>query len=83
MDSEIRKGLEKLEQEISEVQLILQDKLIEHFNYHRDNEAKWGLVKIMRDHPFKTLLTGIMIGLALFGLVNADNIIAFIAAIMR
>jgi len=81
--NEFKKDLERLEHEISEVQLILQDKLIEHLNYHTNNEAKWGIVKIMRDHPFKTLLTGIGIGVSMFGLMNANNIITFFARIMR
>lgn len=81
--NDLHRQLDDLEKTINRTRVDLQEKLLNHLEYHKDNEAKWGLVKIMRDHPFKTLMTGIMIGLALFGIMNADNIITFFAAIMR
>ncbi|MFC1619836.1 hypothetical protein ACFL45_07810 [Candidatus Neomarinimicrobiota bacterium] len=38
---------------------------LEHARHHVRNEARWGLVALMREHPFRTLVMGLAIGLAL------------------
>ncbi len=35
---------------------------LEHLRYHGSDEAKWGLVKLMREHPFRTLAAGVAFG---------------------
>lgn len=81
MDSKNKYAL--LEKQILELRTDVQRKLLDHLEYHRENEAKWGLVKIMRDHPFKTLLIGIAIGISMLGLLNANDIITFLAGVIR
>jgi len=79
----LEQEIDELRHEINNIRVSLQEKLLNHLEYHQNNEAKWGIVKIMRDHPFKTFLAGITIGGLLFGLMNANNIITFFARIMR
>jgi len=74
----LRNKYAELERQIYELRIELQQKLLEHFEYHRENESKWGLVKIMREHPFKTLLIGILIGLGIVGLIKIDNLLSLI-----
>ena len=40
--------------------------MVNHETYHELNEAKWGLVKIMSLHPFKTFLVGVGVTVILF-----------------
>ncbi len=42
---------------------------LEHLRYYDSDEANWGLVKLMREHPFRTLAAGVAVGtLAMAGL---------------
>ena len=35
---------------------------LQHMRYHGSDEVKWGLVKLMREHPFHTLAAGVAFG---------------------
>ena len=35
---------------------------LEHLRHHAANEASWGLVALMREHPFRTLAAGVAVG---------------------
>ena len=37
-----------------------------HTRYHGANEGRWGLVSLMRAHPFRTLATGALAGALLW-----------------
>ena len=41
---------------------------LEHARHHEHNEERWGLVALMREHPFRTLVTGLAIGVTLAAL---------------
>jgi hypothetical protein len=41
---------------------------LEHTRHHVRNEARWGLVALMREHPFRTLAVGLAAGLVLAAL---------------
>ena len=41
---------------------------LEHARHHAENERRWGLVALMREHPFRTLVTGLAIGVTLAAL---------------
>lgn len=38
---------------------------LEHTRHHAANETRWGLVALMREHPFRTLAAGAVLGAAL------------------
>ncbi len=38
---------------------------LEHTRHHMANETRWGLVALMREHPFRTLAAGAVLGAAL------------------
>ncbi len=38
---------------------------LEHARHHVANETRWGLVALMREHPFRTLGAGMVLGAAL------------------
>jgi len=56
------RDLREFQKELERKQLSMFKKLVDHLEYHNENEAKWGLVKIMRDNPFKVMLAGLMVG---------------------
>lgn len=35
---------------------------LEHTRHHQANEGRWGLVALMREHPFRTLALGAALG---------------------
>jgi len=35
---------------------------LDHTRHHAANEARWGLVALMREHPFRTLAVGAVVG---------------------
>lgn len=35
---------------------------LEHTRHHAANETRWGLVALMREHPFRTLAAGVAAG---------------------
>ncbi len=37
---------------------------LEHTRHHAANEGRWGLVALMREHPFRTLAAGVVLGAA-------------------
>jgi hypothetical protein len=37
---------------------------LEHVRYHREQESHWGIVQLMREHPFRTLVIGLLAGMA-------------------
>ena len=41
---------------------------LEHVRYHREEESRWGLVTLMREHPFRTLAIGWLAGMAVAAL---------------
>ena len=46
---------------------------LEHLAYHMAGESRWGLVKLMSDHPFRTLAAGLALGLALWAVAGSDK----------
>ncbi len=40
---------------------------LSHLRYHGANESRWGLVGLMRAHPFRTLAVGAGVGAAIIG----------------
>ena len=70
--------LNQLLQELQRKQLEMFEKLMEHIEYHHKEEANWGLVKRMKDHPFKTLLLGMLMGALLFKAFNLEKILSLI-----
>lgn len=40
---------------------------LSHLRYHGANESRWGLVGLMRAHPFRTLAVGAAGGAAIIG----------------
>lgn len=74
--------LDELEQRLLQKQNQILEQLIDHLNYHKRNESKWGLVKQMRDHPFKTLFIGFWIGVLLARSL-APEIEGFLAKILK
>lgn len=48
---------------------------LEHARHHARNEPRWGLVALMREHPFRTLAVGLAAGLVLT-LLPADGLLA-------
>lgn len=65
MSRAFEKEISELEKRLDERIDLLLKQLVNHRHYHRENENKWGLVKIMRDNPFKTMAAGIFFGLIL------------------
>ena len=43
---------------------------LDHARHHTANEARWGLVALMREHPFRTLAVGAAAGAVLAGGLN-------------
>jgi ElaB/YqjD/DUF883 family membrane-anchored ribosome-binding protein len=70
MSKDFEKELNELERRIDERINQLLKQLVNHLQYHTANESKWGLVKIMRDHPFKTMAMGIFTGFILSILIS-------------
>ncbi len=64
--------LRDFQKELERKQLSMFKKLVEHLEYHKKNEARWGLVKILRDHPFRTIAIAFLIGMVLAGLLAPD-----------
>ncbi len=81
-DDELLRLLDELEHRLVEKQNEILEQLIAHLNYHKENEGKWGLVKQMRDHPFRTLLIGFWIGVLLAQSL-APEIEHFLAKILK
>jgi len=46
---------------------------LEHNRHHEVGEARWGLVALMRAHPFRTLAVGLAVGSLLVGGLNIDS----------
>ncbi len=63
--SQLKREMTLLEKEIDRRLNELMRIMIEHLQYHTENEARWGLVKIMRDHPFRTIVAGMFLGMML------------------
>lgn len=40
---------------------------LSHLRYHGANESRWGIVGLMRAHPFRTLAVGAAVGAAVIG----------------
>ncbi len=59
----LQQEMTELEKRIDERIALLMEKLLEHFAYHKENESRWGVIKLMRDHPFKTMFAGVFIGI--------------------
>lgn len=57
--------LRDFQKDLERKQLSMFKKLVEHLEYHTKNEAKWGLVKIIRDHPFRAIFAGFSVGMTL------------------
>jgi hypothetical protein len=38
---------------------------LEHTRHHAANETRWGLAALMREHPFRTLAAGVVLGAVL------------------
>lgn len=57
--------IKALQKQLERRQLALFKRLVQHLEYHKKYEARWGLVKIMRDHPFHTISMGITLGIIL------------------
>ena len=72
MRQELLKALDELENRLRQRQDELFQYLIDHLQYHKENESKWGLVKIMRDHPFRTIAIGIILGIIIALLMNSE-----------
>jgi ElaB/YqjD/DUF883 family membrane-anchored ribosome-binding protein len=70
MSKDFEQEITDLEHRIDERINQLLKQLVKHLQYHRDNENKWGLVKIMRDNPFKTMAAGIFTGFILSILIS-------------
>ena len=51
---------------------------LEHARHHVENEARWGLVTLMREHPFRTLAAGLAIGLILAALPGEGPLTALV-----
>lgn len=75
---QLKRDLAQLEKLLDKRLRQLLNKYVLHLKYHEENESKWGLVKIMRDHPFKTMAAGIfsglMISVAISGITGKDII---------
>ena len=54
-----------LEQRLLKKYSDLLGKMLEHQVYHKKNEARWGIIKMMRDHPFRTVFCGIGLGIVM------------------
>lgn len=69
------KKLAELQHRIEQELLLIYRILLQHDEYHQGNEHRWGLRALMARHPVKTLLSGIILGLALaygFDITPAD-----------
>lgn len=53
-------------------QLDMFNQLVAHLEYHKKHETKWGLIKIMSNHPFRTILAGFAVGVFLALSVGAE-----------
>jgi hypothetical protein len=51
---------------------------LEHARHHTANESHWGLVALMREHPFRTLTLGLAAGLCLAASPGEGILIAFV-----
>ena len=71
----------ELKQELTYLENRLLNKILDHQDYHKRNEHRWGLIRIMRNHPFKTILFGILMGISLsllFGPQIKDLILSLV-----
>jgi hypothetical protein len=49
---------------------------LEHARHHTANESRWGLVALMREHPFRTLALGLVAGICLTALSGEGILVA-------
>ena len=56
---------------------------LEHTRYHTANETRWGLVALMRDHPFRTLAVGAALGALLAAGMGAQRWWSLLEAWLR
>ncbi len=70
--------LNQLLHELQAKQLDLFERFMEHIEYHHKEEANWGLVKRMKDHPFQTLLLGMLLGAILFKAMEIKKLLELI-----
>ncbi len=78
MSKDFEQEISDLEKRIDERINQLLKQLVKHLQYHKENESKWGLVKLMRDNPFKTMATGMftgfMVSVVISGITGKDVI---------
>ncbi|UCD37047.1 MAG: hypothetical protein JSW54_09430 [Fidelibacterota bacterium] len=46
---------------------------LEHARYHASHETRWGLVALMRAHPFRTLVVGAGLGVVLAAVLGGER----------
>lgn len=56
---------------------------LEHLRYHTNEESRWGLVKLMRDHPFRTLVAGMAAGSLLMAGLTGGQLWSLVAGWVR
>ncbi len=56
---------------------------LEHLRYHTNEESHWGLVKLMREHPFRTLVAGMAAGSLLMAGLTGGQLWSLVAGWVR
>ncbi len=56
---------------------------LEHLRYHANEESNWGLVKLLREHPFRTLVAGMAAGSLLMAGLSGSQFWSFVAGWIR
>lgn len=59
---QLLQSMEDLLEVLQARQYELYHLFINHMEYHKQNEAKWGLVKIISEHPIKMILAALTLG---------------------
>lgn len=66
--------------ELQSKQLDLYEEFNDHRKYHEESEWKWGIIKLVRKYPHRSLGIAFLLGGLVFDLISFDQVVELIKA---